>query len=411
MTSGDQHGWSTLPSHQLWLDTESSRLLGFGTVLEHPDGGAVWLDDRGNPDLGHPALTYVTARMAHIHFLASLQGHPGSRRKADRVFDGLLTTLRDSTNGGWFESSADASSPDAEKTAYTHAFVVLAAAAATAAGHPRGRYLLGEALDVVDTRFWDDNYGMCADTWNADWTELDDYRGINANMHMVEALFAAVDAGAPTIWRDRAVRICDNVIGWAQENHHRIPEHFTAKWIPQLEFNADDTANQFKPYGATVGHGFEWARLLVQASLVTTSAQGHDYVESAKSLYHRAAQDGWQPGPTPGFVYTTDWTGKPVVTGRLHWVLCEAIGAAATLARHTGEDRYESDYRAWWDVAAEYFLDRVDGSRHHELDPRNVPAATVWSGKPDLYHAVQATWISRYAPSSSMLAALRADSR
>lgn len=191
-------------------------------------------------------------------------------------------------------------------------------------------------------------------------------------------------------------------VGCGQRLAHS--EHFTAEWIPQLEYNSDDTANQFKPYGATVGHGFEWARLLVQASMVATSAHGHDYVESAKSLYHRAALDGWQPGPTPGFVYTTDWSGRPVVTERLHWVLCEAIAAAATLGRHTGEDRYDNDYGEWWDVAADSFIDRVGGSWHHELDSDNVPAATVWSGKPDLYHAVQATWISRYELRSSLLA-------
>lgn len=411
MTSGDRRQWWTLPAHQRWLDTESARLLRFGSSLEHPAGGAAWLNDRGHPDLSHPALTYITARMAHVHFLASMQGYPGSRRKADRVFDGLLTTLRDSTNGGWFESSADASSPDATKTAYTHAFVVLAAAAAAAAGHPSGRGLLDEALEVVDRRFWDENYGMCADTWNASWTALDGYRGINANMHMVEALLAAADAGAPEVWRSRAVRICDNVIGWSQANENRIPEHFTAEWQPMLEYNSDDTANQFKPYGATVGHGFEWARLLVQASLVADSPLGHDYVAAAASLYHRAAQDGWQPGPLPGFVYTTDWTGRPVVRERLHWVLCEAIAAAATLGRRTGEDRYDNDYRAWWDVAADSFIDLVDGSWHHELDADNRPAATVWSGKPDLYHAVQATWISRGVNSSSMVAAVLADSR
>lgn len=366
------------------------------------------MNDRGHPDLSHPALTYITARMAHVHFLASMQGYPGSRRKADRVFDGLLTTLRDSTNGGWFESSADASSPDATKTAYTHAFVVLAAAAAAAAGHPSGRGLLDEALEVVDRRFWDENHGMCADTWNASWTALDGYRGINANMHMVEALLAAADACAPEVWRSRAVRICDNVIGWSQANENRIPEHFTAEWQPMLEYNSGDTANQFKPYGATVGHGFEWARLLVQASLVADSPGGHDYVAAAASLYHRAAQDGWQPGPSPGFVYTTDWTGRPVVRERLHWVLCEAIAAAATLGRRTGEDRYDNDYRTWWDIAADSFIDLVDGSWHHELDADNRPAATVWSGKPDLYHAVQATWISRGVNSSSMVAALLA---
>nr|WP_220709136.1 MULTISPECIES: AGE family epimerase/isomerase [unclassified Rhodococcus (in: high G+C Gram-positive bacteria)] len=100
MTPGVPGSWWTLPSHRLWLDAESTRLLGFGSTLDHPAGGAVWLDERGHPDLDHPAHTYITARMAHVHFLASLLGRPGSRRQADRVFDGLLTTLRDNKNGG-----------------------------------------------------------------------------------------------------------------------------------------------------------------------------------------------------------------------------------------------------------------------------------------------------------------------
>ncbi|GGG19677.1 N-acyl-D-glucosamine 2-epimerase [Rhodococcoides trifolii] len=396
--------WLTLPSHHLWLDNESSRLLNFGSSLDHPAGGAAWLDDRGYPDPSHSALTYVTARMSHVQFLGSLLGHPGARRRADRVFDGLLTTLRDARHGGWFESSDDATAsdptgPDAVKSAYAHAFVVLAASAATAAGHPRGREILTEALTTVEERFWDDEHGMCSDTWNVDWSELDPYRGINGNMHMVEALFAAVDAGAATIWRERALRICANVCGWAENNQWRIPEHFTPDWIPLLEYNSDDTTNQFKPYGATVGHGFEWARLLVQTGV-------DDFVPAAQSIYDRAALDGWQPGPTPGFVYTTDWSGRPVVTSRLHWVLCEAIAAAATFARLTGDTRYENDYRIWWDVAAEYFVDHENGSWHHELDEHNASASTVWSGKPDIYHAIQATWISRYAQRSSLVATL-----
>ena len=54
---------------------------------------------------------------------------------------------------------------------------------------------------------------------------------------------------------------------------------------------------------------------------------------------------------------------------------------------------YEHWYRTWWDHAAVHFIDRADGSWHHELDPQNLPAATVWEGKPDVYHAVQATLI------------------
>jgi sulfoquinovose isomerase len=35
-------------------------------------------------------------------------------------------------------------------------------------------------------------------------------------------------------------------------------------------------------------------------------------------------------------------------------------------------------------------VDQVGGSWHHELAPDGRPAATVWAGKPDVYHAFQA---------------------
>ena len=46
------------------------------------------------------------------------------------------------------------------------------------------------------------------------------------------------------------------------------------------------------------------------------------------------------------------------------------------------------------------------GSWHHELDPGNRPQASVWRGKPDLYHAVQATLLPRLPLSPSLASAL-----
>ena len=43
----------------------------------------------------------------------------------------------------------------------------------------------------------------------------------------------------------------------------------------------------------------------------------------------RAVRDGWAVDGAPGFAYTTDWAGAPVVRTRMHWVAAEAIGAAA----------------------------------------------------------------------------------
>ena len=92
-------------------------------------------------------------------------------------------------------------------------------------------------------------------------------------------------------------------------------------------------------------------------------------------------------------MYTTDFDGRPVVTDRLHWVLTEAIGAAAALLAVTGEQQYDDWYRTFWDHADAAFRDREHGSWRHELDERLQPSARTWAGKPDVYHALQATLI------------------
>jgi sulfoquinovose isomerase len=210
-------------------------------------------------------------------------------------------------------------------------------------------------------------------------------------MHAVEALLAAGEATGEVRWHERAAIIADHVVAWARSNDWRIPEHFDAGWVPQPELNVDRPEDPFKPYGATVGHGLEWSRLLLQIDAALPGRARETLVPAARALYDRAVIDGWAVDGAPGFVYTTDWAGVPVVHTRMHWVAAEAISAAAALHRATGEGRFARDYARWWDYAAEYLIDRERGSWHHELDASNVPSGEVWPGKPDLYHAFQAT--------------------
>jgi sulfoquinovose isomerase len=189
------------------------------------------------------------------------------------------------------------------------------------------------------------------------------------------------------------VQVAGAVVGWAADQEWRIPEHFDASWVPQLEHGADRPDDPFRPYGATVGHGLEWSRLLLHLE-AALGPQAPDWLlPAARALFARADTDGWAADGSPGFVYTTDWTGRPVVRDRMHWVAAEAVAAAAVLFRRTGEPAYDERYRTWWDHAATAFLDRERGSWHHQLDPDGSPVTTVWPGKPDLYHAVQATLV------------------
>ena len=286
--------------------------------------------------------------------------------------------------------------------------MVLAASSGTVAGLTGARDLLDEALDVWDLRFFDDIAGMFVDSWNRDFTQLEDYRGVNANMHAVEALLAAADVTGDHALRRRALGIARRVaMEFAEPHAWRIPEHFNSRWQPQLQHNRDHPDDQFQPYGATVGHGLEWSRLLLHLEASLTDPPDW-LLPAAEALFDRAVTDGWAVDGADGFVYTTDWDGTPVVRDRMHWVLAEAIAAAAALRTRTSEDRYAELATTWWAYAERYLFDRTYGSWHHQLDASNHVIDTVWPGKPDLYHAVQATLIPRLPLAPSMATALAA---
>jgi sulfoquinovose isomerase len=388
------------------LATECDRLLDFGRHFPHPLGGAAWLDAQGQPDLSRPAYTYITARMLHVYAVGHLLGRSGDADLAARALAGLTGRLRDDTHGGWLTSiDAAGNSPD-EKACYSHAFVVLAASSGAVAEVPGARGLLSEALDVWQQRFFDGDAGMFVDSWDGAFRELDNYRGVNANMHGVEALLAAADVTGDHGLRASALGISRRVaLEFAEPHSWRIPEHFDPDWQPELEHNRDRPDDQFQPYGATVGHGLEWSRLLLH--LEASLADPPDWLlPAAKGLFDRAVSDGWAVDGADGFVYTTDWDGTPVVRDRMHWVLAEAMAAAAALRTRTGDDRYAEQAATWWAYAERYLFDRTYGSWHHQLDASNHVIETVWPGKPDLYHAVQATLIPRLPLAPTMATAL-----
>ena len=385
--------WTLLPTHRDWLARHGESLLAFGRRTPYPGGGAAWLTDDGSPWLERGVESWISARTAHVYSLGTLLGVPGCRPLAQAALAGLTGPLRDGRDGGWFPSLAADGTPGPGKTAYTHAFVVLAASSATAAGLDGADRLLADALAAFEKWFWDEEAGKAVDTWDAEFTVLDPYRGINANMHTVEAFLAAADVTGERVWLDRAARIGAFAAHAAAGNEWRLPEHFDESWTPQPELNADRPDDQFKPYGATVGHGLEWSRLLLH--LEAAGAEGADWLAAARGLFDRATTDGWAVDGADGFVYTTDWSGTPVVRDRMHWVAAEAIGAAAALAQRTGEPEYGDWYARVWDYAERSLVDHEHGSWHHQLAPDNTPVATVWPGKADLYHAYQATLLPR----------------
>ena len=396
--------------NQEFLKRIREGLLSFGHQFPSPGGSSYYLGDDGTPWKERNRETWITSRMAHVYSIGSMLGYEGSEALADAALKGLRGELHDDKNGGWYAGLTKDNEVVPTKQCYAHAFVILAASSGVLAGREGARELLKDALVLYDLRFWNEEEGLSCDTWNTEFTELDPYRGLNANMHTVEAFLAAADVTEDEKYRVRAGRIIHHVLGWARDNNWRIPEHFSSDWVPELECNKDRPDDQFKPYGATPGHGIEWARLIAQWALSTYKEDKEGaapYIQAAENLYNRAVEDGWNADGAPGIVYTTDWDGKPVVHDRMHWTLAEAINTSAVLFHITGNEKYAADYAEFMKYLDEKVLDHIHGSWFHQLDRENNLLETVWPGKSDIYHALQATLIPYYAPSLSIAVAVK----
>ena len=400
--------------NQKFLQDVRDGLLSFGHQFPSPGGSSYYLGDDGTPWKDRNRETWITSRMTHVYSIGSMLGHEGSEALADAALKGLRGELHDDQNGGWYAGLTKDNEIVPTKQCYAHAFVILAASSGVLACREGAAELLKDALALYDLRFWNEEEGLSCDTWNTEFTELDSYRGLNANMHTVEAFLASADETGDEKYRVRAGRIIDRVLIWAKDNNWRIPEHFSSDWVPDLECNKDRPDDQFKPYGATPGHGIEWARLITQWALSTykeDKAGAAPYIEAAENLYNRAVADAWNADGEPGICYTTDWNGKPVVHDRMHWTLAEAINTSSVLFHVTDNEKYAADYAEFMKYLDEKVLDHVNGSWFHQLDRENNLLETVWPGKADIYHALQATLIPYYAPGLSIAVAVKKQAR
>lgn len=394
---------SRIAGSKPWRSERLAAVLGFAERSALPNGGFGWLDADGEIDTARGLELWINARMTYVFSLASLLDGR-THRLAEHGVRALTELFADREHGGWFESVSQSHGPSSTtKACYAHAFVVLAGSTAVTAGIAGAPDLLESALDVHERRFWDDGAGRCRESWNADWTRPEPYRGANSNMHTVEAYLAAADATGDTVWRERALAICERIVNnAARANAWRIPEHFDADWNVLLDYNADAPADPFRPYGATPGHGFEWARLLVELDAALDDPPAW-MLDAATSLYATAVRDG-SVGDT--FVYTTDWAGRPVVRERFHWVMAEAVAAADALSRRTdGAVGTEAD--GWWRAIDAHFVDTATGSWYHELDDDLRVSTRTWPGQPDAYHIVNAMLLPDAPLAPTLATALR----
>ena len=384
-------------------------LVDFAKAARLPFGFAS-LDRFGKRPNDAQTDTVTTARMVHSFALAHIQGLPGCAPLVDHGLAALAGALRDATHGGWF-ATPNAQDGNRRKAAYLHAFVALAASSAVVAGRQGAAELLADAVGVLERHFWSEDEGALLESFAEDWSDCEAYRGANSNMHGTETFLVLADVLDEDLWLDRALRIAQRVIHQHAAQSDYLPiEHFDAQWQPLPDYNRDNPADPFRPFGKTPGHAFEWSRLLLhlEAARKQRGMPSPDWLlEAARQLFQSACRHGWNVDGEAGVVYTLDWNHQPVVRERLHWTLAEAAAAAAALVQRTAEPEYDAWYQRFWDYIDLHLIDRQNGSWHHELGPDNLPSENIWPGKPDLYHAYQATLLPRLPLAISLASALK----
>ena len=373
--------------------TAALRLLEFAKGSRIPSGGFAGLDEHGRPVPEKSVDTIATARMTLCFSIGCLVDSPGAERFAKHGVDALFGLLRDPEFGGYLVSTAgDAKA--ARKQAYQASFVLLAASTARIAQVPGAYNLFEDAQRNVSARFWSETDGALVESWDRTFSEVEPCWGANANMHGVEAMLSAYASAGDDRWRDRALRVADRFVNTiARSNAWMLPEHFDSDWTVLRDYGRASPEDIFRPYGVTIGHLFEWSRLLLELRSAFDRPEPW-LAECALHLYTAGKRLGWAADGADGFVYTVDWAGKPVVRLRPHWVVAEAISAAATWARFLPGGSYDADLAAWQGYADMYLRDPTNGSWRHELDQHNRPSAQMFRGRPDVYHALQCELIS-----------------
>jgi sulfoquinovose isomerase len=210
---------------------------------------------------------------------------------------------------------------------------------------------------------------------------------------------AAFEATGESHYLKKAERIADLLINRrAREEGFRVAEHFSEEWVVDRSYYHQN--EMFRPAGTTPGHWLEWARLLLQ--LYTLGGKTHAWMpEAATTLFERSMTLGWD-ADKGGFFYTLDWQDVPEKKEKLWWPMCEAAGAAHFLNAHVGGTFHEDSYRKIWSAISGHFIDRQHGGWFEELTVDLAPANTLFPGKGDIYHALQACLIPLFPAKGSL---------
>ncbi|WP_300267338.1 AGE family epimerase/isomerase, partial [Microbacterium sp.] len=355
-------------AHRAELTAETARLLAF---FEEPSGidRFRWRRVDGSVDVDQPLALYNVGRLVHCFAIAQLLGHPQTGGWAEDGVRVLLDRFVESESLGFVDAVDidQATVVSDARTTYGHAFALLAGTTARQAGIAGSDEVVRRAVEAIDAWLWHDDVGAAVDAVDRHGRVLEAYRGQNANMHLTEAFTAAYEDDRDPKWLRRAERLAQRlVVDTVVPHDARIPEHYGPDWVIDPDYGRETPFDQFRPFGTMPGHAVEWARLLLNIGAYSEVMHA-PLLTCAKALFAGALRDGREDG-IAGLAYTVDYDGNVVSHARMHWVAAEALGAAAWLARATGEPEYAEYYSDFWHDITTYFADHRSGSWWHELD-------------------------------------------
>ena len=210
-------------------------------------------------------------------------------------------------------------------------------------------------------------------------------------MHACEALIEAFEATGHGEFLARAQTLAERVaVDLAAKSDGLIWEHYTKALDIDWDYNKDDPANLYRPWGFQPGHQTEWAKLLLTLYSMQPEAW---MLQRARELFDRALATAWdvQRG---GIFYGFAPDGSVCDSDKYFWVQAESIAASARLFMQTGDPQYSEWYDRIWRYSWGCMVDHEFGAWYRVLDAGNCKVSNEKStagGKCD-YHTIGAIW-------------------
>ncbi|WP_299003397.1 AGE family epimerase/isomerase [uncultured Shewanella sp.] len=301
--------------------------------------------------------------------------------------DYIETTHKNPKTGAYAWQLFNNKVTDDTNHCYGLAFVLLSHSLAFKAGITASKDKIEQVWQQLEKYFWDEKFGLYRDEYNANFTQLSDYRGQNANMHMCEAMLTAFEVTLDPKFLQRAYLIAHNItVRQAFMSDGLIWEHYTSNWKIDWHYNQDDSANLYRPWGYQPGHQTEWAKLLC----ILYRHQAENWmIERAQFLFNKAMEIAWDD-LNGGIFYGFAPNEEICFSDKYFWVQAESFAAAALLALTTGKNSYWHWYQKIWSYCWTHMVDHQYGAWYFILDAKNNHYSDIKSpagGKTD-YHTM-----------------------